>query len=176
MKKIIVASANPVKIQTTKLGFSKMLPQEEFEISGISVPSGVADQPMSDEETLLGAQNRVKTLSTANPDADFWVGIEGGLVVKDNYMEAFAWVVIKSKNNVFGKGKTATFILPAKIVELIKQGKELGDADDIVFGKNNSKQANGAVGLLTRDVITRTSLYEQGVILALIPFKNATLY
>ncbi len=52
------------------------------------------------------------------------------------------------------------------------QGLNLGDADDQVFRRTNSKQGSGAVGLLTDDVVTRTTLYEQAVILALIPFKN----
>ena len=59
---------------------------------------------------------------------------------------------------------------------MIRQGKELGEADDIVFNRANSKQDNGAVGLLTDNVIDRAQLYEQAVILALIPFKNEALY
>lgn len=53
---------------------------------------------------------------------------------------------------------------------------ELGNADDLVFGCKNSKQKDGAVGLLTENAIDRTALYEQGVIMAFIPFKNDTLY
>ena len=53
---------------------------------------------------------------------------------------------------------------------------ELGEADDIVFGQSNSKQKSGAVGLLTGDIIDRKSLYEEAVVLALIPFKNEELY
>jgi non-canonical (house-cleaning) NTP pyrophosphatase len=53
---------------------------------------------------------------------------------------------------------------------------ELGDADDVVFGRTNSKQENGAVGLLTENVIDRTAYYVQALILALIPFKNSVLY
>lgn len=56
------------------------------------------------------------------------------------------------------------------------EGKELGEADDLVFGQTNSKQANGAVGILTDNVLTRTTFYEPAVILALIPFKNPELY
>jgi non-canonical (house-cleaning) NTP pyrophosphatase len=52
----------------------------------------------------------------------------------------------------------------------------LGEADDLVFGRSNSKQANGAVGLLTDDAVTRTTYYVPAVIFALIPFKNAELY
>jgi len=59
---------------------------------------------------------------------------------------------------------------------LIRQGKELGEADDIVFGRSNSKQENGAVGLLTDNAIDRAQLYEHAMILALIPFKNEALY
>ncbi|MEA2092741.1 MAG: DUF84 family protein, partial [Patescibacteria group bacterium] len=55
-------------------------------------------------------------------------------------------------------------------------GKELGEADDIVFQRNNSKQENGAVGILTGDVVDRTKCYTEAVILALIPFKNVNLY
>jgi non-canonical (house-cleaning) NTP pyrophosphatase len=58
----------------------------------------------------------------------------------------------------------------------VRQGMELGDADDAVFGRSNSKQANGAVGILTGNVIDRAELYEQAVVLALIPFKNPELY
>jgi len=45
-----------------------------------------------------------------------------------------------------------------------------------VFGKENSKQTYGAVGLLTGDVIDRTRFYEDAVVLALIPFRNPDLY
>jgi non-canonical (house-cleaning) NTP pyrophosphatase len=49
---------------------------------------------------------------------------------------------------------------------------ELGEADDVVFGRANSKQANGSIGLLTDDTITRTSYYVDAVVMALIPFKK----
>ena len=61
-------------------------------------------------------------------------------------------------------------------MSLVREGKELGEADDIVFGKENSKQTYGAVGLLTGDVIDRTRFYEDAVVLALIPFRNPDLY
>jgi non-canonical (house-cleaning) NTP pyrophosphatase len=53
---------------------------------------------------------------------------------------------------------------------------ELGEADDRVFGCNNSKQQNGAIGLLTGDAVDRAGLYVPAVIFALIPFKNPELY
>lgn len=74
-----------------------------------------------------------------------------------------------------GSSRTATFVLPEEIAALVRQGVELGAADDIVFGRFNSKQSNGAVGILTADAIDRTRYYEHAVILALVPFKNPAL-
>ena len=75
----------------------------------------------------------------------------------------------------FRKSRTATFILPNEVAQLVRQGVELGHADDIVFNRDNSKQANGSVGILTANALTRTTYYEQAVMLALIPFKNTNL-
>lgn len=173
--KIIVASQNPVKIQAAWLGFKRFYAGEPIEIQGISVPSGVSRQPLTDEETLLGATIRAQQAAKMNPQSDFWVGIEGGINKIQDEVAAFAWVVILSKNQN-GRGRTSTFFLPEKITELIRQGYELGEADDQVFGRQNSKQENGAVGLLTGNIIDRCALYEQAVIMALIPFKNPDLY
>ena len=175
MNKVIVASNNPAKIQAVKNGFKKMFPLQEFEFVGVSVPSNVPDQPFSNTETFIGAKNRVDNASKKVNDADFYVGIEGGIELVNDEMEVFAWVVIKSGNK-YVKARTATFFLPNKIVELIKEGKELGEAVDIAFCRSNSKQKNGAVGILTGDVIDRIRYNTEAVVLALIPFKNVDLY
>ena len=130
---------------------------------------------MSDQETILGATNRATNAKVNFPDAEYWVGIEGGIESLENEMMAFAWVVILSSHQI-GKGRTGTFFLPKKVTELIQQGMELGEADDIVFGDSNSKQKSGAVGLLTKNIIDRTQLYVPAITLALIPFQNPQLY
>jgi inosine/xanthosine triphosphatase len=175
MKMIVVASQNPVKLQAALTGFERMFPGENFRIRGLEVPSGVSRQPLTDEETLQGALNRASRACQADPAADFWVGIEGGVEARGDELAAFAWVVVQSTTQV-GKGRTGTFFLPPPVANLVRQGVELGEADDIVFQRNNSKQENGAIGLLTGDVIDRVKLYEPAVILALVPFRNPSLY
>jgi inosine/xanthosine triphosphatase len=176
MKKIIVASHNPVKIRAALAGFQRMFPDEEFTVEGTAVESGVSEQPSTDSETYQGALNRAVNARSAVPDADYWIGLEGGIESKNSEMESFAWMVVQDSTGLTGKGRTATFFVPPKVAELIHQGKELGEADDIVFGKTNSKQANGAVGLLTNDVIVRADYYTEAIIFALIPFRNRNLY
>lgn len=174
-QQVIVASRNPVKIEAARLGFEKMFPTGHFKFQGISVPSGVSEQPMSNRETLDGARNRAKNARDARPEADYWVGIEGGIEPTGEDMEAFAWIVILSKD-LSGKARTSTFFLPPPVVQLIREGKELGEADDMVFGHSNSKQKNGAVGILTGNAMVRSTYYAEAVVLALIPFKHLDLY
>ncbi|MCI0515137.1 inosine/xanthosine triphosphatase [candidate division KSB1 bacterium] len=174
-KKLILASTNPVKKKATLSAFRAMFPEVEFEIETCKVPSGVADQPKTSAETLAGARNRVQNARKVKPLADFWVGIEGGVDELEDELAAFAWIVVESAE-MTGRSRTGTFFLPRKITELIHQGKELGEADDIVFNQQNSKQKNGAIGLLTRNVVTRFILYRHAIILALVPFRNAALY
>jgi inosine/xanthosine triphosphatase len=174
--KLIVASTNPVKINAARAGFERMFPAEPIHAEGLSVPSGVSQQPMTDAETLQGAFNRARNGRAACPDGDYWVGIEGGCEEKQDTLFAYAWVVVLSSDGLIGRGRTGAFGLPQEIIDLVRQGIELGEADDRVFGRSNSKQANGAVGILTNDVIDRQVYYEHAVVLALIPFKNPNLH
>jgi len=176
MKKVIVASTNPVKIEAARIGFARMFPDESFDVQGVPVPSDISEQPMSSNETLIGATNRAYNASNLVTEADYWIGIEGGVEDVNQELEVFAWVVVKATNGKIGKGQTGSFFLPQKVAELVQQGVELGEADDIVFGRTNSKQTNGAIGILTDDALTRTTYYVPAVIMALIPFKNETLY
>ncbi|MDW3650087.1 MAG: inosine/xanthosine triphosphatase [Bacteroidia bacterium] len=172
---LIIASRNPIKVNASLKGFQAMFPQESFEVEGVSVASDVSDQPMSDTETLQGAINRAHHAKELYPKADFWVGIEGGLEEREEDYHAFAWVYVLSHTQK-GQSRSASFQLPPQVCQLIRQGMELGDADDVVFGSKNSKQANGAVGLLSGDAIVRETLYIPAVTLALVPFRNQDLF
>jgi len=171
---VVVASSNPTKLKATLTGFKAYFSQD-IKILPVKAESGVSHQPMGDEETLTGAMNRCQNAFNNFSDADFWVGIEGGVEKKKNEYEAFAWIVIKTKDKI-SRGKTGTFVLPAKVGKLIDEGKELGEADDIVFGIKDSKKSIGAVGILTKRKTTRAQYYAQAVKLALIPFINNNLY
>lgn len=152
-----------------------MFPVERFHVTLVSVASGVTDQPLSDKQTLTGAVTRAERAREVVLDADYWIGIEGGVEDGDEGMAAFAWAVVLDRTRI-GKGRTGTFFLPEAVAGCVRNGLELGDADDVVFGTQNSKRDMGAVGILTRGVLDRTALYEQAVILALAPFKNPEYY
>jgi inosine/xanthosine triphosphatase len=173
--RIVVASNNPVKIRAAIGGFRDAFPDGIFRVSGLDVASGVGDQPRTDAETLRGAEARAARAMAVAPNASFWVGIEGGVADMEERLAAYAWVVVRSRDRT-GRARTGTFFLPEAVARLVRDGVELGEADDRVFGCIDSKREGGAVGLLTGGVIDRAALYQHAVTLALVPFRNPNLY
>jgi inosine/xanthosine triphosphatase len=171
--KVVVASKNPVKKEAVLKGFNAYF--KDVYVESVSVDSGVSEQPGTDGETFIGARNRVMEARKEINDANYWVAIEGGIQAGEKDLFAFAWVVIYSAGK-YGEARSASFVLPEKVAHLVAGGIELGAANDLVFSKVNSKQKDGAVGLLTHNKIDRTELYRHAVIMALIPFINPGLY
>jgi inosine/xanthosine triphosphatase len=174
-KLVIVGSKNPVKIKCTENAFQSLF-EDYFIVEGLNVDANVGEQPHGDVETYTGAYNRAFEAKKAFPEADYWVGIEGGVDEVGEQMVAFAWMVVLNGSNQIGKAKTGTFFLPEVISKLVRGGMELGEADDQVFQQTHSKQGNGAVGILTNGVVNRLEYYQQAVTLALIPFAQKNLY
>lgn len=191
---IAVGSKNPVKLAAASEGVRRALecvyPNSSFESEGFDVASGVPDQPFGDAETKRGALNRCLAafesykVSHGGSEPSFSVGLEGGCVWTESSeaplpihqtLECFAWMVVYDGKQC-GFARTCSFTLPAAISDLVKQGMELGDADDKVFKMLNSKQKGGTVGNLTKGVIDRTDYYIPAIILACVPFVTPELY
>jgi inosine/xanthosine triphosphatase len=170
--RIIISSKNPVKIAATQAAFHSVFPSKHMEFLSMDVPSGVSDQPASDDETRRGAINRVNNARLAAPDADYFVGMEGGLEWFEGKPLASAWMVVGNRDGSLGEARTPTLPLPPAVSALLQQGLELGDANDRVFATLHSKQAGGAFGLLTNGLMTRESVYTQTLILALLPMSH----
>ncbi|MCE0555366.1 MULTISPECIES: inosine/xanthosine triphosphatase [Motilimonas] len=171
---VVVGSKNPVKVNAAQVSIQRLYPDHDVVCEGIDAPSLVADQPMTDAETRLGAVNRVEYCQT-NHDADFYVAIEGGV---DNFVDGpatFAYIVIAHRG-LQSVGRTAQLPLPNMIYQALVAGEELGHVMDRLFNTDNIKQKGGAIALLTQHQASRGSIYEQGCLLAMAPFINAPLY
>ena len=171
--KIVVASRNPAKIRAVEDAFKRQFPDESLELLPVSAASGVADQPTSDEETRRGARNRIESAQGLQAEADFWVGLEGGIDSAGGQLMAFAWMAVADASGNISDARTVSLPLPPAVKALIDDGFELGDANDRVFSTVDSKKKGGAYGLLTNGLYTREGVYTQALVIALIPFVNA---
>ncbi len=169
-----IGSENPVKINCVTEAAAEFWP--ESKTIGVNTDSGVSRQPASDREMLTGALNRARQALDKIPDAHFGVGIEGGTLDTTDGMWAYAWVVIVDREGRAGRGQTGRFMLPEAVAALIREGMELGEADDRFFGRSNSKQQEGAIGILSDGRITRTTLYQPAVTFALLRFVHPEYY
>ena len=169
--KVIVASANPAKIRAVEQALQQIWPEQAIACSGQRTESGVAAQPMTSEETLQGALNRLENLRLAQPEADYYVAIEAGL---DGDC-SFAWVTVQHQTKV-SKTRSASLPIPPQALKAMQQGEELGDVMDRMFAQTNVKQQGGAIAMLTNHLLTRSGVYQQAIILAMIPFIKPELF
>ena len=172
--RLIVGSTNPVKVSAAQSTLQRAFPEAEIIAQGIDAPSGVADQPMSEAETLLGAQNRVAFCQQAE-QADFYVAFEGGVDEFSHGVATFAYVVVATSTQR-SVGRTADLPLPRQFYRSLQAGKELGDVLDTHFKTTNIKQKGGAIGLLTNNLESRESTYQQAMMLALAPILHGSLF
>lgn len=172
---VIVGSKNPVKINAIKQTLATLYPDRIVEVEGIHAPSLVDDQPLTEDETLLGARNRVEycreTWANKNKKADFYAAMEGGVDKFEYGPATFAYVVIATDKGET-VGRSANLPIPESVYQSLLQGEELGPLMDKLFGTTNVKQKGGAIGLLTNGAETRLSTYVQALTLAMAPFLH----
>jgi inosine/xanthosine triphosphatase len=167
-RRVMVGSKNPVKVAAVVAVLSRAAPGATVE--AIAAASGVPDQPIGDDETISGALARARA-ARATADADFGVGIEGGVVeLPDGSMRTCAWAAVVSRSGRHGIGGSLAMPLPDSVARLIRGGMELGHAMDELTGRSGTKHAGGAVGILTGGLVDRQRAYEVLVAYALSPF------
>ncbi|MFA7228602.1 MAG: inosine/xanthosine triphosphatase [Melioribacteraceae bacterium] len=175
--KILVGSLNPVKIDSVAEAFANYF--DEIEVAGYEVASGVSPQPIN-EETFTGAKNRVMKLKEINDieklSADFFVGIEGGIVKQFGRWFAFGCMCVADNYGNVGFGSSPQFELPSIITEKLLTGIELGDVMDEIMKQRNTKQKHGAIGFFTNGVMNRKELYIEGLKVAVIPFLHKEMF
>lgn len=169
MRYVVVGSANPVKVAAVAAVIARRWP--DAVVRGAAAESGVAAQPIGDEETQRGARQRAVQVLLGNPEADLAVGVEGGVVLEPSgAMRTCAWAVARDRAGTEGMGGSLSIPLPDIVAARIRSGEELGDAMDGVAQAVGTKFGRGAVGILTGGLVDRQRAYEPLVTYALAPW------
>jgi inosine/xanthosine triphosphatase len=191
MKKIIIAvgSARLVKMNAVSAAltsFGSFLSADtDFQVEGVDVPSGVRHTPLTREDTMAGARQRAEALRNVARDKnapwEYFVGLEGGLdVVREGgsewvFLENWAYAADRGGRGFFGQ--SGAILPPASLIEsVVNQGVELSEAIDLFAGSRGIRDAQGAWGIFTHNLITRQEAFRVAVINAFAPFFNSTVY
>ena len=122
--KIIVGTNNQKKLDVVQSAFTNVY-SITVELEGYNAKSGVPEAP-HDKETYDGARNRAEECQKMG-QADFYVGIESGLVERyGNYFEE-AWAVVISKDGIVQIGYSSGLLLPPIVVDRMKKGEKHND-------------------------------------------------
>jgi inosine/xanthosine triphosphatase len=163
-----IGTKNDVKVRAVENIFNKVY--DKIKIEKVAVSSGVPEQPWGDD-TITGAKNRAAAAFEQVPEAHFGIGIEAGLFhdqITDEYYDV-QYCVIVDRGGRFSYGHGPGFYYPAAIVDGLKLGKTVGDLMSEVTGINDIGHKQGAIGYLSKGILTREGLTEQAVVMALVP-------
>ncbi|MBX0321867.1 inosine/xanthosine triphosphatase [Halomicroarcula sp. F13] len=161
---VAVGSENPVK----RAAVERILP--DAVVVSVGVDSGVAEQPRGRAETVTGAENRAAAALSAT-DADFGVGIEGGVTERDRPpgLWLVMWAVVTDGDRTaYGEGPSIR--LPEAVAGRVRDGEELGPVLDDRLGREAVAEREGAVGVYTDGRLTRTDALTDAVAGAFGPF------
>ncbi|MFO7172825.1 MAG: inosine/xanthosine triphosphatase [Bacillota bacterium] len=170
-KVVAVGSTNPAKVGAARAVLARAFPG--CRVEPVAVPSGVREQPLGAAETEAGARNRARGALAAVPAADLAVGFEGG-VDRRGYVINCCAVALRDGREWVAWG--TRFPLPGPVAARVLAGEELGPVMDAVSGQVESKKHLGAIGILTRGLVTREEMWAQALAAALPPLLHPDLY
>ena len=167
MIKVCVGSKNNTKVQAIQEGLQLYDEYKDAEVVGVSVESGVSDQPLSLDETIQGSHNRAKNSFS---ECVLSVGIESGLmqVPQVGYMDVS--VVSVYDGDRLYTGFSPAIALPKRLVDTALEGNiDLSRACKVsgLTSEENIGHADGFVGLFTGGRMTRKEYTKYGLIMAM---------
>lgn len=114
--KIIIGSSSQRKIDTVKKVFEQIFKNGDFEFVGRATKSGVPETPY-DKQTFDGARNRAMFARDDTRVADFYVGLESGLVKRYGHMYEEAWACVTTRGGKEYFGYSSGLKIPDYILK-----------------------------------------------------------
>jgi inosine/xanthosine triphosphatase len=175
--RIAVGSTNPTKVKAVENVMRKIY--GDVEVVSVEVESGVPDQPIGIEEIARGVINRAKK-ALEKTNADLGVGIEAGIYPFPGTLTGYLDVQVCAVVSPDGKvtiGHGPGFEYPPVVIErILKEGVEAGVAMGELVRDPELKRKVGAIGVLSKGLLTRKELNEIAVLMAMIPRLNSELF
>ena len=149
------------------------------------VETSVPAMPLTDWQLMQGARERAlgarESLHSRRLEADIYVGLEGGFHSVSiegewhTFLRGWAFAIDNGDRSAFGAAPSIS--VPPHIVKIVVEGRrELGLVIDEVTGGRDIRSKQGAWGVLSRDLVTRSMSFEVALVAAFAPFYNPKLY
>src|SRR3954469_22749735 len=188
IERIALGSDRAAKIMAVRASIARVAEIDpawrETAVVARAVKTDAPAMPMNDWELMSGARQRAlavrEMLITQKLASDLYVGLEGGFhsISIDGdwhtFLRGWAFVTDGERHSF---GMSPSIEVPVAIVQDVVQGKrELGIVIDDFAGIRDVRSKQGAWGVLSRDLLTRSMSFEAALIAAFAPFYNQQLY
>jgi len=188
IERIALGSDRAAKIMAVRASIARIAEIDsgwrEATVVARPVETNAPAMPINDWELMSGARQRAlavrEQLIQQRLEVDLYVGLEGGfhsISVEGEwhtFLRGWAYVTDGQRDSF---GMSPSIEVPDAIVKDVIQGKrELGIVIDDFAGIRDVRSKQGAWGVLSRDLITRSMSFEAALIAAFAPFYNSTLY
>ena len=188
IERVALGSDRAAKIMAVRAAVARVaevdLAWTDASVVARKVQTDAPAMPLNDWQLMSGARQMalaVRDILVAQKlDADLYVGLEGGFhsIQLDSewltFLRGWAFVTDGERGSF---GMSPSIAVPEPIVESVVKGKrELGEVIDEVAGMRDVRSKQGAWGVLSRDLLTRSMSFEAALIAAFAPFYNLQLY
>lgn len=185
--RIAVASERRPKIEAVQAALARIAALDptiwgDYELVTRSVPSGVRDTPLHDDELRSGARHRAQALAEdlrrEGRTVHIALGLEGGVHFEDDATDrawlrswCYAW---DGARGAFGCGPS--LLVPAPMARALHAGLDLAAVIDRIAGDVDVRSRGGTWGYLTRDLLPRALAFETAVLAALAAFYHPAAF
>jgi non-canonical (house-cleaning) NTP pyrophosphatase len=160
--KFVVGSASKRKIEVTEKIVKQLFREKDVFVAGYSAASNVPETPY-DKQTFDGAKNRAADSRVHIKDAEFYIGLESGLVERYGHIYEEAWAVIIAGDNREYYGYSSGLKVPDLILQKMDELKiEHCDVMSILEREHgklpNDTWSNYSGGMIIREVSLEEAL------------------
>ena len=188
VKTIALGSDRAAKIMAVRASVARIATIDsswvDAHVVARQVTTNIPAMPLTDWQLMEGARERAlavrDSLRNRRLEADVYVGLEGGfhsISIEGEwhtFLRGWAYAT-DGKRSAFGAAPSIS--VPQSIVKNVVEGRrELGVVIDEVAGARDVRSRQGAWGVLSRDLVTRSMSFELALIAAFAPFYNPNLY
>jgi inosine/xanthosine triphosphatase len=188
IKTIAVGSDRAAKVMAVRASIERISQLDrswkEINVVARAVETNIPAMPLTDWQLMQGARERALAvrdlLRNRRLEAEIYVGLEGGfhsISIEGEwhtFLRGWAYATDGTKG-CFGSSPSIT--VPDALVKRVVEGRtELGLVIDEVSGKRDVRSREGAWGVLSRDLVTRSMSFELALIAAFAPFYNPAMY
>jgi inosine/xanthosine triphosphatase len=188
VRTIALGSDRAAKIMAVRAAIARVAEIDkswaEASVLARAVETNVPTMPLNDWELMQGARERALAIRdqlwSQRIEAYIYVGLEGGfhsISIEGEwhtFLRGWAYAT-DGKSGTFGSSPSIS--VPASLAKKVIEGRrELGLVIDEVAGTLDARSRQGAWGILSRDLVTRSMSFELALIAAFAPFYNAELY